>query len=245
VLTNPNEAILFAVLLLILVAFSTHGIEGWQERKDEQRQAELTKQRDAASVELQQRQEEAFRKLSPKEHLDKARQLLKVGGVPLVFGAGQASINEGLKNLDAIPMSAPEFTDAKLLRQQYEAAKKKHDEEQARIQAVKARENAAVAAKQRKLDNEALEAIRIAYAKSLENEMLAAGYDMRVKATGPRHTILRIEWPLVSRVWAYQIENNSIWQDNIQAMRTAGFKHLAITNGLDYDNQSWSWTLQK
>jgi hypothetical protein len=88
----------------ILVVLISNGIEGWQEN----RQLRL--------------QELAFAQLSPQEHLDKARTLLDVS-------APQASIDEGLRHLNAIGSSAPEFDKAQHLLHQFEAAQRKRNEE--------------------------------------------------------------------------------------------------------------------
>lgn len=89
-----------AALLVVLIS---NGIEGWQEN----RQLRL--------------QELAFAQLTPKEHLDKARALLSVD-------APQASIDEGLKHINAISSTAPEFDQAQHLLHQFEAAQKKQNE---------------------------------------------------------------------------------------------------------------------
>ena len=75
-------------LLLVLVS---NGIEGWQEDKAQHKQEDQIKQQAAAEEEHKRLQEVAFTSLSPKEHLDKARALLKVG-------SPQNSIDEGMKH---------------------------------------------------------------------------------------------------------------------------------------------------
>jgi hypothetical protein len=128
--------------LLLLLGYISHRVDEWQADKKEQQRVELAKQEAAAD-------QEAFRRLSPKEHLDKARLLLKDGVRLGDTNVPQSTIDEGRKNLDAIPPSAPESADAKLLRQKYEAAekksqaaKKKSDVKQAKLSAIQEEQNA-------------------------------------------------------------------------------------------------------
>lgn len=186
-----------------------NGIEGWQERQGQLRQEELAKQQAASDVAQKQRQEEAFRQLSPKEHLDKARLLLQVG-------SPQPSINEGLKNLDAIPTSAPEFTDGKLLRRQFDAAKKKTDEEQARIQATAAFETD---------KQKYLKTARKKYTNDLEALLREQGFDAVVTELGDT---------LIVANDLFKDEGNrvqflaSIRGKNSQGLCQVGFRRVAL-----------------
>lgn len=92
----------------ILVVLISNGIEGWHEN----RQIRL--------------QELAFTRLSPKEHLDKARELLSIDAA---HPSAQTSIDEGLKHINAIGPAAPEYDEAQHLLHQFEAAQKKRNEE--------------------------------------------------------------------------------------------------------------------
>jgi hypothetical protein len=167
--------------------------------------------------------EEIFRQLSPKEHLEKAHLLLKVG-------SPQSSIDEGLKNLDAILASTPEFSSAVKLRREYDAARKKHDEEQARIQASEAKKDAAAA-------HAEYIALRDAMAKNLENNMLDEGFDVHAQAIGKDHTTLHIKWILADRVMVHQMSKR---HDFFQNARAVGFCRIEITDGYD---DSWHWIL--
>lgn len=82
------------------------------------------------------------------------------------------------------------------------------------------------------------EALRIAYAKNVEDRMLAQGINCDVVAIGPKHTILRFKWALVSKVTAYQFAHSDtdMWKE----MGKLGFAKFTITDGYD---ESWYWTL--
>ena len=207
----------------LLLVLASNGIEGWQEDKAQHKQEDQIKQQAAAEKEQKRLQEAAFTSLSPKEHLDKARALLKLG-------SPQTSIDEGMKHLRAVSSSAPEFLDAKRLRQQYEAAQKKHDDEQARVQAAEARKHA--------VEEAALNrTLRDSMAQTLENKLLDEGYNVDVKAIGNDHTTLHIKWILVSKVLAHQLSQEGSFFSNARAV---GFKRVEITDGYD---ETWYWKL--
>jgi len=94
-----------AALLVVLIS---NGIEGWHEN----RQMRL--------------QELAFARLTPKEHLDKARELLSTDAA---HPSAQTSIDEGLKHINAIGPTAAEYDEAQRLLHQFEAAQKKEKEQ--------------------------------------------------------------------------------------------------------------------
>ena len=217
------EIKLAALVLGLLLVLVSNGIEGWQEDKAQHKQEDQIKQQAAAEKEQKRLQETAFTSLSPKEHLDKARVLLKVG-------SPQTSIDEGMKHLRAVSSSAPEFLDAKHLRQEYEAARKKHDDEQARVQTAEARKHA--------VEEAALNrALRDSMAQTLENKLLDEGYNVDVKAIGNDHTTLHIKWILVSKVLAHQLSQEGSFFSNARAV---GFKRVEITDGYD---ETWYWKL--
>jgi flagellar biosynthesis GTPase FlhF len=197
-------------------------VEGWQERKELERQEQVRKQVAAWKAKQEQKVEEAFRQLSPREHLDQARTSLGVG-LP-------SSNAAALKHLSAIPASVPEFEQANQLRQQYEMAKKRREQEQARIQAVERKQSAENEAAAKRI-------VRDFMAKTLETKMLDEGYDVDVSAIGKDHTTLHIKWILVSKVLAHQLSKEG---EFFQNAREAGFKRIEISDGYD---ESWYWKL--
>lgn len=82
------------------------------------------------------------------------------------------------------------------------------------------------------------DALRVAFAKDVENRMLAQGINCDVVAIGPKHTILKFKWALVSKVTAYQFahSDSDMWKE----MERQGFKKFIISDGFD---EEWSWTL--
>jgi hypothetical protein len=82
------------------------------------------------------------------------------------------------------------------------------------------------------------DALRVAYAKDVEDRMLAQGINCDVVATGPKHTILKFKWALVSKVTAYQFAHSE--GDMWTAMEKLGFTRFIVTDGYD---EEWYWTL--
>jgi hypothetical protein len=94
------KLIVAAVVLGTLLV--SNMIEGWQARREQQRREEADRQQAAARAEQQREQDEAFRRLSPQEHLKRAKALVKLG-------APQSALDDGFKELDAIDPKAPEY----------------------------------------------------------------------------------------------------------------------------------------
>ena len=219
----------------LLIVLAANGLEGWQEGKSQEKAEEQTKQQEAkqAVTEAEQKrsQDLAFAQLSPKEHLDKARALLTVERAgKQVFDAPQSSIDEALEHLNAIKPSSSEFAKAQLLRQQFEAAQKRRDEENARIQVAEAKKHTAEEASLNRT-------LRDGMAKTLEDNLLDEGYNVDVRAIGNDHTTLHIKWILVSKALAHQLSNQG---DFFRNARSVGFKRVEITDGYD---ETWFWKL--
>jgi hypothetical protein len=159
----------------VLVVLISNGIEGWQEGKSHEKREEQITQQAATEAEQKRSQQLAFAQLSPKQHLDKARALLKVGGIGKeVIDTAQVSKDDGveaLAHLSAINASAPEFAEAQRLRKDYEAAQKRQDEENTRSEAA--------AAKKQSMDDAAVSS-RKAYAQALQRELSGSGIDITI-----------------------------------------------------------------
>ena len=142
---------------------------------------------DAAWAQYLQRrlQEDSLKTLSSAERLKKAQALLKPGNT-------QEEIDKGFRELDAIYPTAPEYEQAKQVREQYQEAKKKYDQEQARSDEKEQKQED---------ENDAtfLELSRQTYPAELQAEMLKRGYEMNVRASGPHFEKLTIEWVLMDR----------------------------------------------
>lgn len=83
------------------------------------------------------------------------------------------------------------------------------------------------------------ETLRVAYANDVEDRMLAKGINCDVVAIGPKHTILKFKWALVSKVTAYQFAHSDT--DMWASMEKLGFTKFIITNGYD---EEWFWALR-
>jgi len=96
---------------------------------------------------------------------------------------------------------------------------------------------------QRKADAEAQaaqEQLRILFAKTTENRLLGAGYDVDVIAYGTKHKLLKLKWVLTNKVLAYQFSQSN--GEMLESMRKLGFTRFTITDGYD---STWYWDLTK
>jgi hypothetical protein len=218
---------LFCLGIGFCIVLLSNGIELWHDEGAERQAAQDAREKAetsaAADAEAKQQQALAFNRLTPKEHLDKARALLTAD-------APQGSVDEGFQHLNAVSTSALEHADAQRLRHQYEAEKKKREAEQARVEAANAKKQAI---EQAGLDR----AARDAMATTLENRLLDEGYNVDVKAIGKDHTVLHLRWILVSKVLAHQLSEEGTFFSNA---RSVGFKKVEITDGYD---ETWYWKL--
>jgi hypothetical protein len=99
-------------------------------------------------------------------------------------------------------------------------------------------------AEQRKRDDdlinsEAAGTIREQYATTVENQMLEQGYDMTVRATGARKSVLRFQWVKMSRPVIYGFINN---KEVVNTLKAMGFKILIFTDGFD---STWQYEVSK
>jgi hypothetical protein len=221
-ITSRKKFYALAIAIVGILVINT--IEGWQERKQEQRQAEVAAQQVAQSALEQQKKEEAFKALSPAEHLEHAKSLLSVNAPP-------ASVAEASKHLAAIAPNSVEAAEGAKFKREYDIAKRRQAEVVAKVQAAAARKRAADAAVVNRI-------LRDVMAKTIENKMLDQGYNVDVKAIGDDHTTLHIEWILVSKVLAHQMSKQG---DFFEEARKAGFKKVEISDGYD---ESWYWNLK-
>ena len=161
--------------------------------------------------------------MTPAQHFSAAKSDLHAG-------ASSDEVAEGMKHLDAL-ISTPMEGQAKALRARYKAEKAKAD---------KAAEAAATeaAARQEKENAQVQEAARIAFAKTVEDQMLDQGFNFDVVAVGARHTTLRVTWALATKVEAHQISQNTEMFENARAL---GFKRMELTDGFESE---WAWKLQ-
>jgi hypothetical protein len=183
---------------------------------------------------------DTFAGLSPAEHLAKARGLLKANAGE-ADGLKQGAIETGLHHLDAIPTGSTQAGEASQLRAAFLKQKRQADERVARLRVAEERRLAAEqkrkAAEEAKLEAETQQALRVVFAKRLENQLLDEGFDATVAAAGKNRAVLRIRWILVDRVMAHQMSKES---GIFQSAREMGFKRVEITDGYD---AAWYWKL--
>ena len=193
----------------------------------QRRSEQIDAQNEAASRLKAQQEAEAFSNMTPAQHLSAARDGLRTG-------ATLYQIAEGKKHVAALHGTS--------LDSQGEGLLDRYESEERRVERAQAASAAASAAREDKLDAEAQEVAREAYAKTLEKNLFSEDMEVDVDAIGPRHTILRIKWALASKVLAYKITESASMQQNLQDMRAIGFHKFVVWDG--YHN-SWSWTLDK
>lgn len=154
-----------------------------------------------------------FQKMSPGEHLEKARNL------PLLHPDTTA-------HLDAIPRTSKESTEADRIREEIKQAQKKEKQNQAKRQKEQAIR-----------DKLAPISARQAFAKVYEAALLSQMMDAHVSTSGKEHTILRVEYILMNRPLVYNLSNDT---EYVGQLRSMGFKKIIFTDGYDH---SWSFTL--
>lgn len=213
---------LYSAGIAIVAILVINGIEGMLESKEQQRQAEAARHEAALNAAEEKRKEEAFKALSPAEHLEQAKSLLKVN-------APITSVSEAFKHLAVIPPNTPEAAQGAALRKQYVDANRRRAEVAARAQAVEAKKQQQLTA-----------GVRKQFAEELEQNMLAQGDDVSIAAVGPNSETLRIRWVLIDRPFVYKFINQSTVQ--VQMIKAAGFKKLILTDGYD---KSWSYDVDK
>lgn len=177
---------------------------------------------EAARLKVQQEQQ-AFDRMTPSEHLAAEER-------DLVSNAPEDAVADGMRQMNAL-QSTPIADRAKAVFAQYQAAQAA---EERRFQAAEAAGERKAAAESRKEAEQG----RILVARTLENSMLAQGYDMEISAIGPGHTTLRIKYVLADRPFAYQTANS---REITGTARDAGFKRILLYDGFD---ESWSIPLQ-
>ena len=167
-------------------------------------------------------EQEAFSMLSPTQHLERARTTLKVGGDESVI----KQANEDLDVLKGTPLAA----EARRVQANFAASLAA-----AQREAIVAENNAAKA--QQAQEAAINRILRDEMAKTVENSMLDAGYDVDVIADGPDHTTLHFKWIFVNKVFAHDLSKNV---DVFENARKVGFKRIVATDGYD---ETWTWSL--
>lgn len=212
----------FSVILVLVLNGVQQRIASVEAVQVKERQEEARRINEQKAIELRKKEDLDFSKLTPTQHLDRAKATLKVGADPTVL----ALANKDLDVLSGTDLASQ----AKHLRSQYADSE------------VKAERAATIAAEKSAKEERALEAkvdrvLRDQMAKSVENSMLDEGYNVDVTAEGPDHTTLRFKWIFVSKVFAHQLSERS---EVFDSARKIGFKKIVATDGYD---ESWTWKL--
>jgi len=229
-ITYQRKIVFIIVSLVLIVGAESVEISIAREHGAVRQQhfAQIEAQKEAESREAAQQAENAFKNMTPAQHLSAAQSDLHVG-------ASEDQVLDGMKHLDALN-GTPTEGRAKALRARYEAEKTKADKAAAAAEAT-------AAARQEKEDSESKEVAREAYAKTLESNLLDEDMEADVKALGPHHTTLEMTWALASKVFVHKISESEEFQQHFQDMRALGFKKFVVTNGLETDEHTWTWNL--
>lgn len=75
-------------------------------------------------------------------------------------------------------------------------------------------------------------ATRRVYAKTLENNLLDKGMDVKVTTRGRNATTLHLQYVLFNRVWSHKFSEDAELMGTIQKL---GFKRLEMSDGYDFD----------
>lgn len=200
-----------ALAILFVAGLQIHEISA--RRRDKRQIAMAAEEQNRELVERQAKAEHVFESMTPAEHLAAAKRLLTPN-------ATNSALNQAEYQLNAIPADSPQSHSVVELRSQIAAL-------------IRSR-----AVESQKLNDHALETARVAFAKTVENQMLEQGWDFDVVATGASHMTLRMTWPLASKVAVHQISQNT---QMFETARELGFRRMELTDGYD---QTWSWKLQ-
>lgn len=218
---------LIAAAGVIVAIVLTNRVEGHYEALRVQRESERTRNEAERRIQLaaieQKRQDEAFKALSPEEHLQKIKALL----TPRATAADVATAE---RHAAALPSGTTFAAEAARINAAYKEAAKRQAEADAKAQALVAKRRASEEAATKRFMRDVL-------AKTMEDQMLDKGYNVDIKAVGPDHTVLQIKWILVSKALAYQFSKQG---DMFDSARKIGFKRIEITNGYD---ETWYWKL--
>lgn len=95
-------------------------------------------------------------------------------------------------------------------------------------------------AKAQKEEEAAREALRVAFGKRLEDNMLSEGLSVDVYVRGARKTQLTLKYPLVSKAMAYKVTQEQ--QGFLETAKELGFTKFVMTDGYD---DTWTWDLTK
>jgi hypothetical protein len=183
--------------------------------KHQQELDRIAAQNEASARLRAQQEEDDFKKMTPDQHLAVVREDLKAN-------ATDTQVTEAMKHLEAL-QGTPMEGDGRALRVRYEAQKAQAEKAAAAEEAANEKRANAENAKAEMLGRDLM-------AKSIEDSMLAEGYDIDVNAVGGNHTTLRIKFILVNKAFAYQMAHSSEIIDNARA---AGFKKIVLTDGYD------------
>lgn len=166
--------------------------------------------------------ENAFKNMTPEQHLSTAERDLHVG-------AWNDEVAEGMKHLDAL-IGTPMEGRAKALRARYQAEKAKADKAAEAAAAAAAKENA-------QAQEAATKALREAWIENAQKELWRQGVEMKCQARG---TTLYVEYVLAGDAFAFQFGETFLGK-NGATLKALGFKKVYLSNGED----GWTWDLAR
>lgn len=112
----------------------------------------------------------------------------------------------------------------------------KQQERLASLRKTSDRQNSALDEEERKAAVAARADARRLYARELEHRLLDEGMNVTVTTSGRHATTLRVEYILVSKVWAHKLGNDG---KTIPTIRNMGFEKFILTDGYD---ETYTWT---
>lgn len=212
---RSKKLVIACAIVTVVIAIQIYSVVAAHKKEAVARFAAQESAQEAANKQAVSKR--TFELMSSAEHLVQVKKLLQPD-------APESVLEEADKHIQAIPASSPEAHAAAAIRAKFMAESEKKAAEFAK---QTAKENAATA-----------EAARVAFAKTVETQMLDEGWDFDVTAIGSTHTILRMKWVLADNVAAHQISNQNAIFDTA---RQLGFKKMELTDGYD---KTWTWTLR-
>jgi hypothetical protein len=221
-----KKTLLYSFGLLLLLIIGSAIITATTNHQQQQIQAEQAKQ---AKIE-EQKKLAAEAKITPEQRIQKARNYIKQVKLQTNdFNTQYALLTQARSELDKIKKNTQSQT-VKALRSRIQSLTHTLENKQAAATRTEAR-------RKKEAERHASIIIRKEYAKKYESSLLDKNMNVTVTTQGRDATTLRLEYILVSKVWAHQLSKE---QELFDTLKSLGFKKFILTDGYD---EEWYWTL--
>lgn len=215
---RTKRPVIYSFLIFLVVLFTLAGYG--QFIKDSEQKAELRQKQEKLIAEA---------KIPPSKRISDAKVLINKINLQSKDFAGQLTLLEKAKaELEKIKTNENLKDKTRL--------ENKIVQMQTSIQKQQASQQKLEAKKQETADKIIRKAARQAFAKKYEDSLLDENINATVTTYGAGNTILKLQYVLVSKVWAHKLSQNAEFFDTLKSL---GFKKFIISDGF---NEEWYWT---